>query len=267
MTEKQEPITYPPVGRCIYCGRSDTKLTKEHIVAEALGGKLILPKATCLECAKSTCRAETHCFHKTLRAPRARFKFPSKRPSPKTLKLKTIEAETTTVADVSIDDYPTALVLPTFNNPQLLIEALPNELSSTDRNLYGLWHSHHKSADSLQKLIQKIPQPTKAILAEGSWIWFARMFAKIGHAYAVAEFGIDAFEPMLTDLIRERTEDFNGLIGNDLDVPDPVAANAQLWLRDSNVRGDRLVIASIQIFCQVRTPIYHVVVGKFLDSE
>src|SRR4051794_2543668 len=49
--------TYPPVGRCIYCG--ETKLPRgvlrfgnEHIIPLALGGNLVLPEASCRECEK-----------------------------------------------------------------------------------------------------------------------------------------------------------------------------------------------------------------------
>jgi len=37
---------YPPVNRCIYCG-SQEDLSKEHILPYALGGRLVLPRASC----------------------------------------------------------------------------------------------------------------------------------------------------------------------------------------------------------------------------
>ena len=52
MPEVYQNHYYPPVGRCIYCGATEdsTALTDEHIVARALGGKLILQKASCSDC-------------------------------------------------------------------------------------------------------------------------------------------------------------------------------------------------------------------------
>jgi 5-methylcytosine-specific restriction endonuclease McrA len=49
-----------PVSACIYCGATepDTKLTDEHIVPLSLGGTLILPKASCLACARQTGKLE-----------------------------------------------------------------------------------------------------------------------------------------------------------------------------------------------------------------
>lgn len=46
----QQKRTYPPVGRCIYCGTKEGDLTDEHIVPFALGGNMILPKASCIPC-------------------------------------------------------------------------------------------------------------------------------------------------------------------------------------------------------------------------
>ena len=33
------PRAIPAIGRCIYCLRADIPLTKEHVIAEGLGGK------------------------------------------------------------------------------------------------------------------------------------------------------------------------------------------------------------------------------------
>ena len=47
----------PPVGRCIYC-LSTEGLTNEHIMPIALGGKLVLPKASCEPCRRITSEFE-----------------------------------------------------------------------------------------------------------------------------------------------------------------------------------------------------------------
>ena len=51
--EQMDGRTYPPVGRCIYCGSTDT-LTDEHIIPLALNGTGLLPKSSCVACAKIT---------------------------------------------------------------------------------------------------------------------------------------------------------------------------------------------------------------------
>jgi hypothetical protein len=51
-------VNYPGVNRCVYCGRSGIKLTREHIVPRGLHGNLVLPSASCEHCAKVTSEME-----------------------------------------------------------------------------------------------------------------------------------------------------------------------------------------------------------------
>ncbi|WP_217539485.1 HNH endonuclease, partial [Stenotrophomonas sp. GbtcB23] len=43
-----------PVGASIYCGATDGRLTEEHIIPKGLGGTLVLPQASCDDCAAIT---------------------------------------------------------------------------------------------------------------------------------------------------------------------------------------------------------------------
>ncbi|MBP6077135.1 MAG: hypothetical protein KA520_12490 [Nitrosomonas sp.] len=47
----------PPL-KCIYCGNTDEKLTKEHIVPRGLGGTCTIPSASCKKCQKITSQLE-----------------------------------------------------------------------------------------------------------------------------------------------------------------------------------------------------------------
>ena len=53
-------------GQCIYCGKSGIELSNEHIVAYALGGDFVLPKASCLDCARVTGAIEQAVLRKLL---------------------------------------------------------------------------------------------------------------------------------------------------------------------------------------------------------
>lgn len=49
-------IFYPAIGQCIYCGATELKsgarrFTDEHIIPLVLGGNLVLPQASCPDCA------------------------------------------------------------------------------------------------------------------------------------------------------------------------------------------------------------------------
>jgi 5-methylcytosine-specific restriction endonuclease McrA len=48
---------YSNVNRCIYCGTLEN-LTDEHIIPYGLGGRSILPKASCSECSNITTNFE-----------------------------------------------------------------------------------------------------------------------------------------------------------------------------------------------------------------
>src|ERR1700744_1099100 len=54
---------YPPVGHCIYCGVYSSQLNKEHILPFGIADdSLVLPKASCRNCEKTTGRLETVCL-------------------------------------------------------------------------------------------------------------------------------------------------------------------------------------------------------------
>ena len=60
------------VGECIYCRRKppETKLTDEHIIADGLGGDLVLPASSCVDCAALTGCFEQDILRNNLRQPR-----------------------------------------------------------------------------------------------------------------------------------------------------------------------------------------------------
>lgn len=47
-----------PIGRCIYCGTTRGRLTREHVVPRSLGGNYTLQKASCDPCAEITKKLE-----------------------------------------------------------------------------------------------------------------------------------------------------------------------------------------------------------------
>ena len=62
---KPEPRTFAPCGRCVYCG-AITELSDEHIVPFGLGGRWVLPKASCSVCSVKTSRIERTCLRTML---------------------------------------------------------------------------------------------------------------------------------------------------------------------------------------------------------
>lgn len=80
MIQVGTPRFYQPVGRCIYCGTAEEPLSDEHILPFALGGNLILPKASCETHRKTTQRIERTCATKMFGAYRVRVGGPTQNP-------------------------------------------------------------------------------------------------------------------------------------------------------------------------------------------
>src|SRR5208337_2191611 len=59
------------IGRCIYCGETEGKLTEEHITPLGLSGLLVLLDASCNRCSKITSALEMKILRDMLFAARA----------------------------------------------------------------------------------------------------------------------------------------------------------------------------------------------------
>ena len=93
---------------------------------------------------------------------------------------------------------------------------------------------------------------------------FARMLAKIAHGVAVAFKGLDAFEPLLPDLILGNTDLAPYLIGGSgscAPIPkDRPMHEAEVKWR--NYAVGRLLVCHIRLFVLLETPVYYVIVGR-----
>lgn len=112
-----------PVGRCIYCGTNALPLTREHVIPFGLGGRLVLPAASCKECAKATSALERDCLRGMFEIYRARTGYPTRRKKlPRDLVhvAAVFDNGSTGFVDVPIADYPEMLLLPTYPTARVL---------------------------------------------------------------------------------------------------------------------------------------------------
>jgi hypothetical protein len=127
MTRMNRVQRYPPVGKCIYCGSDGApgKLGLEHIIAESLGGMLLLPDASCDECAKATSAVEGRIAGLLFRAIRRQMNFPTKKPHnrPKGFTVGLDGAD----ASVLAEGYPGLLISLSFPLPGVLAGAAASE--------------------------------------------------------------------------------------------------------------------------------------------
>jgi hypothetical protein len=256
---------YPPVGRCIYCGRDDVELTLEHIIPESLDGVLELPDASCAACQKIINRGYEWTIGRTMFGDfRIRHNIRSKRPKakrPTTIRVEFQKADGSSFTEtLSRKDYPAPLFMYKLGAASIMrglppgtgiFEWLPYVIAS-DKEMKELVAKH--GANSVHR-VKMVP------------VELARTLAKIGHSFAVAEFGWGSFDPLPQniDTILCRTDDVAYTVGGDMElspaIPDAGhVVSGRIWLRPLQ---SPLLIMDIRLFASIDTPNFHVAVGTF----
>jgi hypothetical protein len=257
------PVRYPPAGRCIYCGTFSNKLQLEHILPFGIAGNsMLFPKASCPTCAKITGQVEQACLRHFWWPLRTRMGAPTGRPKdrPQTFTLRRVTPNGAGfnligTSEVSAEEYPlnyVALLLPL---PGILAGRQPT------RMFEGQFWACYNEAE-----IRALRQNESEAIVMGpiNPNTFARMLAKIGHAYATAE-NRYRFRPLLLDLILGETDTANYWVGGELQLPpvsdQPILHN--ISSRRCTVNGLRTyLVVDLQLFAFFQTPLYHVVVGE-----
>lgn len=258
------PISnYAPVGRCIYCGGLGQG--DEHIVAFALGGRAILPKASCRKCEAITCGFEQRCARSWYGTFRITQNVQTRNPKqrPKSLKARAIYEDRSEPVEMPVD--ATLGVLPTIRMlpPGYLRTPAVREKGWTGATLsvrlqgpknLAVWaNSPAKSFEFNQKFDADA---------------LARTYAKTAHALCVGEFGFDFFEPWLPPYILGQDPNLSYVIGGAprSDEPEDVLHNLTYWAgKHSN--GEWLVVADLRFFAQAGGPFARVIVGRTAEDK
>jgi hypothetical protein len=188
MTSLNIPTVYSPVGSCIYCGQSTGKLSKEHIIPLALGGTQILPKASCPSCAKINQKIEEFCLRPMLGPLRIRLNLPTRHPKerPEKVDLELHHNDgRREMKTIPATEYPR--FFPGFRWPEPgLVRGLP-----PSDTFEGELIVRFNDEELKRHMIASAKLKLFAVNVDA----FARMLAKIAHAYAVAQLGIGGFDP------------------------------------------------------------------------
>jgi hypothetical protein len=191
---------------------------------------------------------------------RLRLDYKSKRPKerPKSLPYTIIGADgvsrTVEVPAKKVPRHWIAFV--TADSPGVIVGRKPGD---------GAFFSEYSMFD--QKDFAALVNPGERILFSGAGEArdLARFLAKIGHATAVAEYGMDAFEAWLPNFILGKDDCalhyyVAGHENKTVDKTGDHQVTLGTWEDDGLCIG-----ATIRLFCRYGTPDYMVAVGKFKE--
>jgi HNH endonuclease len=256
-------VIYPPVGKCIYCGAADSKLTDEHIIPFSLGGLFILQQASCASCAKITGAFEGAVARSLFGNFRIKHKMPTRRPKerPSHIIVDTLNDNRGQISVPALE-YPAPAFMYKCTKAGILDGLSPDSDTSSQWQIVGLLN--HDEMKSFQEKYGKNTTFKFRHVPEQ----FARTIAKIGYSYAIAFFGTEAFRPLALDLILGQSTNLSYVVGGSFDIMPPVPDAGHLLTIEgiTNLRRT-LIVVNIRLFASASTPHYHVIVGETQNEQ
>ncbi len=248
---------YPPLNRCAYC-LSTANLSKEHIIPFGFGGQLIIPKASCKAHRESTSKFEDFILRKYLCALRSHLGLPSRKPAdrPDGYVLKLRRGSHSWKQKVKLADHPGFVRFMMFAEGPGRVAGRPREQAT--------WSVRFINAEIFPDIVVRLARLGADSFEDAVSINamdLARLIAKIGHCFAIAELGFDAFEELyVTHLVTSEAKDWNYWVGG-YDRGRNVVARELHELRFLR-RGDDLSVIVHLIVPYCPRYGYEVVVGR-----
>jgi len=259
---------YLALDRCMYCGVT-TNLTDEHIIPLGLGGRIILPKSSCTKCGGKISPVERTCLRTMFGPLRMYYELPTRRRKerPKTLSLRvkvTADADWSYM-EVDRDVYPFFILFPFLEIP----DELARVMREGDRGakVQTLWIRGASFRDGITAHLERLTaalnvreiMPTATVSAPD----FFRLLAKIAHAFAVAESGLEAFDPFLIPMICDAdTSNAVQYVGG-MRQEEPASSRLhELAMMQWNGPLQEIVTVKVRLLAVLGTPTYFVAVGK-----
>ena len=264
--EVRQRTNTAPANICIYCG-STKNLTDEHVVPFALGGNLVIPKASCKSCAKITSLLEGKILRGFMFDARIAGNFPTShpqnRPSAVSVGIRPKYRLRFKKVDIPSSEAVGVIFLPTFERATFLVGKPPitgihimgTEVIGFGKNLKDI--STQYKGEAMQ-FTQSIPAHD-----------FVRFLAKIGYCYAVASIGpYPLNEVPVLDLILGKDDCDGTYVGSadyriEAEINKPLHALGLNWV--SGIYGGeaiKILFSQVKLFAGSGAKGYEVVVRK-----
>jgi hypothetical protein len=189
-----------PVNECIYCGDSSDSesLSDEHLFPEGAGGDHILPRASCVKCAKETTRFERSVlrdFYGQTRAHLGLYGRRRRRSRPTSCPIVSLDGET--VAVVPVEQAPYIAIRLEMPPARILLGA-EWDFDKTTETDFGLRMVTLPGAVNANDAMSK-RYPGGLLKQVVPISDYYRILAKVGHALGVARFGVHGFKAALSE--------------------------------------------------------------------
>lgn len=256
------------IGQCIYCGVTDTKLTNEHIIPFALGGTVMLLKASCETCRDITSKCELNPLSKTWIEARAYLDIPSRK--------RNFSEELFPIKVILQDGTETTISLKREElvgfTPFLELDT-PGLFKRENQYIHGYKIVASSmfifNKENLEALKSKYNVKTFTIESKYNGLEFPRMIARIAYCTAAYALGLECFdERLVLPAIMGKDENIGYWVGGDLDgeiVPLIGKHNqpnvVKLIISTPPGQSKQYVFVRLKFFAHTDTPEYVVVVG------
>ena len=260
-------VSLGTIGKCIYCGESETNLSEEHIVPLGLGGIWTLKQASCRKCRDITSGFELDVLRQTYLPVRAKMNLPTRHKDkrPDTLPITIKKAKRKETINVPIEKHPTILLLPSFKDPAY-IDKRKYEKGIDLNGLYQYQFNYPTFKDFGRDIGADSVSETVTFRGFKGGFSFARLLAKIAYGFAIAHFGIIIYsDNYLLPSILGQTDTIGKWVGS---------RNRQFNISDK-LHEIILSVKDGDIYCYIRLyanlkglgPEYIVVVGPAPNGD
>lgn len=273
LVRREKADVVPSPGKCIYCYevRKPEELTDEHVLPYALAADtLIFEKSCCKDCQKEITRYEQNVLRHQLGAFRAQVDAPTRKPKDRikevVIHFIEVDDEARQIRDLGKRTIPiekAPLVINLWQSPPARI--LQENVSRPDQP----WTYYVKSeVDALNNQIRQETGANHVAMSLGKVdkLHYQRFLAKTAHAFVSANIGPDAFEPCLTDIILNRSDDIGQHVG-DMPGVHEFAENPENTLQISmgrltNGPAEGYIAVYLQLYPSIKSPEHVIIVGK-----